>query len=172
MSNFTLSFHIPLEPKQLVMAGGDQDPLGKTFNTAVAEQYEVCLFNPKEPVLPDVDFLLDSDETIVPGMSPGLSIFTDTANLPLNDRRYPERLWKLQKEITNDGELKYPMEIQITRVNPNQGHYAIKPTAPVRPQTFRQMLRCLPWLKMYPFEEVITLNNIRTITNTLVVYNT
>lgn len=77
MSNFTLSFHIPLEPKQLVMAGGDQDPLGKTFNTAVAEQYEVCLFNPKEPVLPDVDFLLDSDETIVPGMSPGKR---DTSN--------------------------------------------------------------------------------------------
>ena len=69
--DFTLSFQIPLEPQQLVMGGGDQDPLEKEINTAHAEQYEDRLFNPQEPVLPDVDFLLGFDETIIPTMSAG-----------------------------------------------------------------------------------------------------
>ena len=70
MGNFTLSFDIPLVPQQLVMAGGDQDPLEKTFNTADAEQYQHSVCHPDEPVLPHVDFLLGLDETILP-MSAG-----------------------------------------------------------------------------------------------------
>ena len=70
MSNFTLSFQIPLEPQQLVMAGGDHDPLAQPFNTMDAQQYELSLFHPEEPVLPDVDFLLGFDDEIVP-TSPG-----------------------------------------------------------------------------------------------------
>lgn len=154
MDNFTLSFDVPLVPQQLVMAGGDQDPLEKTFNTADAEQYQHSVCHPDEPVLPDVDFLLGLDKTIVPSMSAGLSIFADIENLPLDDRRHPERLWKLQKEITNSGRLKYPTEIQITPVNAAHGHYLIKPTVPVTLETFIQMARCLPWLKMYSFAEV------------------
>lgn len=148
MGNFTLSFQIPLEPQQLVMAGGDHDPLAQPFNTMDAQQYEHSLFHPEEPVLPDVDFLLGLDETIVPSMSAGLSIFSDIENLPQNDRRHPQRLWKLQKEITNSGELRYPTEIEITLENADHGHYLIRPTTSVRLETFRQMLRCLPWLKM------------------------
>ena len=71
MGNFTLNFQIPLEHQQLVMAGGDQDPLEKTFNTADAEQYQHSVCHPDEPVLPNVDFLLGLDETIVPSMSAG-----------------------------------------------------------------------------------------------------
>lgn len=148
MENFTLSFDVPLVSQELVMAGGDQDPLEKTFNTADAEQYQHSVCHPDEPVLPNVDFLLGLDETIVPSMSAGLSIFSDIENLPQNDRRHPERLWKLQKEITNSGELRYPTEIKITLENADHGHYLIRPTTPVRLEKFRQMLRCLPWLKM------------------------
>ena len=71
MSNFALSFEIPLEPQQLVMAGGEHDPLAQPFNTMDAQQYEHFLFHPEEPVLPDVDFLLGLDEKIVPSMSAG-----------------------------------------------------------------------------------------------------
>ena len=71
MDNFTLSFDVPLVSQQLVMAGGDQDPLEKTFNTADAEQYQHSVCHPDEPVLPNVDFLLGLDETIVPSMSAG-----------------------------------------------------------------------------------------------------
>ena len=67
MGNFTLNFQIPLESQQLVMAGGDQDPLGKPFKTASLFQYEDGLFKKDhEPPLPRTDFLLDLDETIVP----------------------------------------------------------------------------------------------------------
>ena len=65
MGNFTLNFQIPLEPQQLVMAGGDQDPLEKTFSTAYLFQYESLLFDKEEPRLPCTDFLLGSDETIL-----------------------------------------------------------------------------------------------------------
>lgn len=153
MDNFTLSFDVPLVSQQLVMAGGDQDPLEKTFNTADAEQYQHSVCHPDEPVLPNVDFLLDLDKTIVPSMSAGLSIFADIENLPQEDSEHPERLWMLQKEITNSGELKYPTEIEITLENANNGHYLIKPTEPVTLETFIQMLRCLPWMKMYSFAE-------------------
>ena len=70
MRDFTLSFQIPLEPQQLVMAGGEHDPLAQPFKTMKAQQYEHSLFHPEEPVLPDVDFLLDFDDEIVP-TSPG-----------------------------------------------------------------------------------------------------
>lgn len=71
MDNFTLSFDVPLVSQRLVMAGGDQDPLEKTFNTADAEQYQHSVCHPDEPVLPNVDFLLGLDKTIVPSMSAG-----------------------------------------------------------------------------------------------------
>ncbi|XP_067032027.1 uncharacterized protein [Acropora muricata] len=158
MENFTLSFDVPLVSQELVMAGGDQDPLEKTFNTADAEQYQHSVCHPDEPVLPNVDFLLGLDETIVPSMSAGLSIFADKENLPQEDSEHPERLWMLQKEIANSGELKYPTEIEITPENANNGHYLIKPTAPVTLETFIQMLRCLPWMKMYSFAEANALH--------------
>ena len=69
--DFTLSFQIPLEPQQLVMAGGDQDPLEKEINTADVTQYEDCFNNPQELVQPYVDFLLGSDEKIIPNASAG-----------------------------------------------------------------------------------------------------
>lgn len=65
MGNFTLNFQIPLEPQQLVMAGGDQDPLEKTFSTTKLHQYERLLFHKDEPRLPCPDFLLGSDEKIL-----------------------------------------------------------------------------------------------------------
>ncbi|XP_067032031.1 uncharacterized protein [Acropora muricata] len=156
MGNFTLNFQIPLEPQQLVMAGGDQDPLEKTFSTAYLFQYESLLFDKEEPRLPCTDFLLGSDETILT-ISSGLSIFADKENLP-HEWRHPERLWKLQKEITNSGDLKYPTEIGITLENAANGHYLIKPTVPVTLKTFIQMLRCLPWKKMYSFAEANALH--------------
>lgn len=157
MGNFTLNFQIPLEPQQLVMAGGDQDPLEKTFSTAYLLQYERLLLDEGEPRLPRTDFLLGSDETILK-ISSGLSIYADKENLPEEDNEHPERLWMLQKEIANSGELKYPTEIEITLENANNGHYLIKPTAPVTLETFIQMLRCLPWMKMYSFAEANALH--------------
>lgn len=69
MVNFTLHFESTLKPQQLGRGAGEKDSLEGTFMQDC--EYENFMFNPEEPVLPCVDFLLDGDEKIITGLSSG-----------------------------------------------------------------------------------------------------
>ena len=71
MGNFSQHFESTLAPQQLVRSGGEKDSLKGTFKTVSIHQYENFMFNPEEPVLPCVDFLLDGDKKIIPGLPSG-----------------------------------------------------------------------------------------------------
>ncbi|XP_074631814.1 uncharacterized protein LOC141890281 isoform X1 [Acropora palmata] len=80
----------------------------------------------------------------------GLSTFTSEDNFPPRFNMTRERLWTLQR-MTSYGEIEieqmYPNEVDFNAMGAH--HFGIRPVNPVRPETFRQMLRCLPWLKMH-----------------------
>lgn len=150
--NFTLSFQQVLGTNQLVRHGRSIDPLGKRLRTVTQEQYEFRMAHPNAnaPVPKVWDFRLNPQGMIVPELSTGLSTFTSVANFPQGFQKTPKRLWKLQS-MTSYGEIQiaqlYPNEIHFNAINMN--HFGIRPVNPVRPETFRQMLQCLPWLKMH-----------------------
>ncbi|XP_074631828.1 uncharacterized protein LOC141890286 isoform X2 [Acropora palmata] len=95
-----------------------------------------------------------------------LSVFYYLQGLQLSDhfdrleppaQEHPELLWKLKREIPNEGMLMYPEEIQIIVQNAYEGQYLIKPQREfVRLETFKQMLRCLPWVKMFTLGEILS----------------
>ncbi|XP_015750346.1 PREDICTED: uncharacterized protein LOC107330225 [Acropora digitifera] len=144
--NFNLSFQQVLETNQLVRSGGRFDPVRRVLRTAPVDQYEHLMANPNANVQRVWDFRLDAQGRINPELSSGFSMFTDEGSFPRGFDIRRNRLWRLVDVI--DGEaLMYPIE--LTRHMTNQNHFVIKPAVPVNPQIFRQMLRCLPWLKMY-----------------------
>lgn len=142
-----------LHPTQLVRRGGDKDPLDVNIRIQNEEQYENAIRN-DGPVPPRVQFHLIGG-FIIPELSDGLGFCADFERLPLHDQQNPERLWKLQRDTTHNYTQMYPEEIKIALKNAYNGHYLIRPAEPVRLETFRQMLRCLPWLKMFSYEELM-----------------
>lgn len=143
-----------LKPQQLLLSGGEKDPLDVEITTVnEEEQLERALGDPDKPVPPRVDFRLIGGK-IQPELSSGLRLYSDFPRLPLHDQQNPERLWKLER-LTADGDLQmYPNEIKIVLENGHNGQYLIKPTEPVSLETFKQMLRRLPWVKMFTSEEL------------------
>lgn len=128
-----------LETKQLLRFGGRYDPFAHELRVVRADSCGSSV--------PRVfDFRLDGDGQIIPDRLCGLKLYADVKYLPPSVRPRPDRLWKLQRVITHDYMEKYNVEIK--RVG-ETGLYLLRPTKPVTPETFRQTLRCLPWVKMY-----------------------
>ena len=73
MGNSNLHFENSLEPQQLVRNGAEKNPLEETLRTVCVDQYENFGFNSPtdEQILLCVDFLLNGDEQIMPGLSSG-----------------------------------------------------------------------------------------------------
>lgn len=148
--NFNLSFQQVLGTNQLVRKGGRDDPLKRQLRAVRVDQYGNLMAYPNpNDRLPKVwDFRLDLQGMIDPQWSSGLSTFTDKGSLPEELQKKEDQLWKLVKVI-NGETLMYPIEVIIRRDGRKKNHFVIKPGVPVRLEIFRQMLRCLPWLKMY-----------------------
>lgn len=68
MGSFSQHFESTLAPQQLVRSGGEKKLLKGTFKTVSIRQYENFMLNSEEPALPCVDFLLDGDKKIIPGL--------------------------------------------------------------------------------------------------------
>lgn len=146
--NYTLSFQQHWSPQQLVRSGGEQDPLERKLRTVTADEYQSAVVNPGKKTLKMYDFRLDINGDIAPEWSTGFSTFTDSAFLPEPLKSKPERLWRIECGVMQ----MYPTEMQLKSKKVH--HYGINPTASVTPETFRRMLRCLPWVKVYSFEEL------------------
>ncbi|XP_015766236.1 PREDICTED: uncharacterized protein LOC107345063 [Acropora digitifera] len=149
--NFTLRFQQELGTDQLVRSGGKHDPLDRELRAVREDQYGKLMTSPNEPntkVRKVFDFLIDTQGRIYPKKSPGFSTYTDEESLKKRFKIKKDRLWKLDKVI-NGETLMYPIEVTISRDEDNDNHFVMKPGVPVRLEIFRQMLRCLPWLKMY-----------------------
>lgn len=136
--------------KELLIKGGDKDPLDDMVTTVSAKQYKGIAARTVTSVPPLFDFRVFGtvgDEKIMRDISPGLKLTSDFDRLTLPDKEYPQRVWKLQRK-TSGRMLKYPEEVQIIVQDAFKGQYVIKPKEQsVRLETFKQMLRCLPWVK-------------------------
>ncbi|XP_067028891.1 uncharacterized protein [Acropora muricata] len=133
------------EPQQLVRIGGKNDPFEEMFRTVSVESYGSNMVDTDKRVPGGFDFLLDGDKQIIPERSCGLALFAHIKYIPVRYLRRPERFWKLKRVITHDYLQKYDVEIKSCGC----GAYVLKPTKPVTLETFTQMLRSLPWVKMY-----------------------
>lgn len=158
--NFTLDFQNEWEPPRLVRRGGQHSPLEGKLDTVEEAQYEKMYHDGSDDEQKSkFDFVLDQAGNIIPNISTGLSTYTDEIYLPDNFQKEPERLWKLENETTYRGDrinLTYPKEIELHPDPNNNKHFGIKPVENVlmKPAKFRQMLRCLPWVKIYTYGDV------------------
>lgn len=134
-----------LEPQQLVRIGGKNDPFEEPLRTVSADSYGNNMVDTNKRVRGRFDFLLDGDRQIIPERSCGLVLFAHVKYIPVRYLLKPQRLWKLQRVITHDYLQKYAVEIKSYGC----GAYVLKPTKPVTLETFIQMLRWLPWVKLY-----------------------
>lgn len=156
--NYTLSFQQQWPPQQLVRSGGEHDPLRRELRTVTVAQYKNAMVNQGKKTPKKYDFCIDMNGDIIPELSTGFSTFTDSAFLPEPLKSKPERLWRIECGVMQ----MYPAEMQLKSKKEhdschygiNSCHYGINPTASVTPETFRRMLRCLPWVKVYSFEEL------------------
>ncbi|XP_068684517.1 uncharacterized protein [Montipora foliosa] len=151
---FPLHFDQQWSPQQLIRRGGKKDPVEQFLKTAQSNQYDNVMSNPREKPPKRYDFLVDEHGFILPEISSGFSTFTNEDFLPECFRVQRDRLWKLSKTVIIDKEgnaeqVFYPGEMQLVPNNRLEHHQCIKPRQRVRPEKFRQMLRCLPWEKMY-----------------------
>ncbi|XP_068682714.1 uncharacterized protein [Montipora foliosa] len=152
MYNFNLHFNQQWSPQQLIRSGGEKDPLQQRLRIASTNQYGDAMNNPPERIPRRFDFRVDQDGFILPSMSTGLSTFTSVNNFPRGFNLTNANLWRLETRPAGDaGHVCFPAEMQLEPNDPNATHYCIKPHLHqrVRHETFRQMLRCLPWKKMY-----------------------
>lgn len=148
--NYTLSFQQQWPPQQLVRSGGEHDPLERKLRTVTADQYKSAVVNPGKKTLKIYDFRLDVNGDIMPQWSTGLSTFTEIAYLPIHFQQKKERLWRIECGVMQ----MHPAEMQLISKAHDPCHYGINPTESVAPEAFRRMLRCLPWVKVYSFEEL------------------
>lgn len=149
--NFTLRFQQELGTDQLVRSGGKHDPLDRELRAVRVDQYGNLMAYPDRPnarVRKVFDFRIDTQDRIDPEKSSGFSTYTDEDSLKKTFNIKKDRLWKLDKVI-NGETLMYPIEVTISRDEDDDNHFVMKPGVPVSLEIFRQMLRCLPWLKMY-----------------------
>ena len=99
-----------------------------------------------------IDFLLD-DRTgsILTKESSGFSTFNREDQLPSSMQKEENRPnpWQLKRHTP------FLSEMNISDLNPVTGHASIKPRSDiaVSPETFRKMLNCLHWVKLYPKPE-------------------
>ncbi|XP_074631835.1 uncharacterized protein LOC141890290 [Acropora palmata] len=79
-----------------------------------------------------------------------LSTYTSEEDLK-EDLVYDKKeLWKLQtQEEGSEIRIKYPTEMELSPIRQSINHFGIKPAQNMRHETFLQMLRCLPWTKLY-----------------------
>ncbi|XP_044174427.1 uncharacterized protein LOC114963777 [Acropora millepora] len=142
--------------RELIIRGGESDPLEYMLTIAEVSNYDEAMEDPDFELEPRYDFILNDAGEIIHQLSNGLQLTAYFDYLEPPDKEQPEHLWKLKKEIPHEGMLMYPEEIQIIVQNAYEGQYLIKPQRElVRLETFKQMLRCLPWMKMFTFEEIL-----------------
>ncbi|XP_067028893.1 uncharacterized protein [Acropora muricata] len=164
--NYTLNFQKQLGDRELVRRGGELGPLETLLRIEFDDELGDVMSDASREDPPLYDFLVHRETgCIIPNCSTGLStyIFTDKDHLnPEFQQTPPQLLWKLKYNtsyrIRGMGRRNYrlncPEEMEIHRDPEDQDHFCIRPVNPVRPEIFRQMLRCLPWQKVYSFEEV------------------
>lgn len=140
--SYTLSFREQWPPEQLVRKGGEHDPLERELRTVNVDQYGEVVVDEGKKIPKDYDFCLDVNGDIIPEWSTGFSTFTHKKHLPKLLQGRPERLWRIECGVMQ----MYPTEMQLKSKKGH--HYGINPTASVTPETFRRMLRCLPWVKL------------------------
>ncbi|XP_015766235.1 PREDICTED: uncharacterized protein LOC107345062 [Acropora digitifera] len=141
---------------ELIIRGGERDPLDCLLTIAKVSRYDKAMEDPDFELESRYDFILNDNGEIIHRLSNGLQLTDHFDRLEPPDKEHPERLWKLPKEIPKEGMLMYPEEIQIIVQNAFKGQYLIKPQREfVRLETFKQMLRCLPWMKMFTLEEIL-----------------
>lgn len=165
--NYTLDFQNQWGHGQLVRKGGEHSPLERELRIAKQDQYGNIVCDPNMVVPETYDFVVSTGTgNIIPNLSSGLSTYTDERHLPENFKEKTEGLWKL-KNVTTYGEerirLMCPKEMELCPDPEDRNHFGIRPVenVDVEPAKFRQMLRCLPWLKMYSFEDLRRIKNER-----------
>lgn len=157
LGEFSLEFQKPLEPLQLVRHGRKKGPLGRSLRTVKVDQHGKAMDDKSTNVPPRSDFCVDyKTGNIIPSLSTGFSTYTAVKKFPEGFRINPEQLWKLQKMTSYDKmhiTQMYPKEVEFNEINEN--HFGIRPVDSVKPETFRQILRCLPWekIELTEFEE-------------------
>lgn len=160
MGKFTLHFKEPLIPQQLLRSGGQHEPLERELRTESEDQYEEAMSDPSKKVSYSYDFCVHHmTGNIIPTLSTGLSTYTDEREFSSDYEKALERLWKLDQK-TNYYETQitqtYPLEMEVHPDKNNKNHFGIRPAEYVilKPEKFRQMLRCLPWVKIYTYGDV------------------
>ncbi|XP_068730606.1 uncharacterized protein [Montipora capricornis] len=148
--SFTLQFKKTWPPQQLIREGRMKDPLKQNdLRTVSINNYEEAIRYPEILIQTSFDFRLDDHELIVPAWSSGLSTYTDENRLRHVLRVREERLWKLGPS-DDARQIFYPAEMQLKQDKRDPTHFGINPKERMRPEKFKQMLRCLPWVKLYP----------------------
>ena len=73
MGYYNLHFENTLEPPQLVRNGAEKNPQEEPLRTVCVDRYENFMFNSpaEEQILLYVEFLLNGEEQIMPGLSSG-----------------------------------------------------------------------------------------------------
>lgn len=163
--NYTLNFQNEWGDRELARRGGELGPLETVLRIEFDDDLGDVMSDASREDPPLFDFLVDRKTgCIIPNRSTGLStyIFTDKDNLhPEFQHTSPQQLWKLKYNTSyrirgmgrRNYKLKCPEEMEIRADPKKKGHFCIRPVNPVKPEIFRQMLRCLPWQKVFSCEE-------------------
>ncbi|XP_067031092.1 uncharacterized protein [Acropora muricata] len=167
---YTLDFQNQWGHRQLVRKGGERSPLERELRIAKQDQYGNIVYDPNMVVPETYDFVVSTvTGNIIPNLSSGLSTYTAKEYLPENLKEKEGQLWKLKNATTYYKEtisLTYPKEMELHPDPNNENHFGIRPVedVDVEPAKFRQMLRCLPWLKMYSYEDLKKIKSERELT--------
>lgn len=164
--NYILKFQTHWEHPQLVRYGGQHSPLERELRIVENDQYGNMDYDRSDDEdRPTYDFVVNQAGYIIPNLSDGLSTYTEERFFPENFTIEKERMWKLENVTTYEEpppiglmnyDLMYPDEMELKRDPRDQNHFGIKPARDVyvKPPKFRQMLRCLPWMKIYTYGAV------------------